>query len=406
MKNLLSLFRAFVIVTMIATALFSSEGNIDTLTAFELVGTGVVLFALSFAIPKMSGVAFDTIGLDAARGAFTNAVVAVYRERISPSSFLRSFFPSTFSPTRFISFEVRRGTEKIAVDILRGTGSNLNKKSRSTLKTLEPPLYAESHNVNELAVYDTAFGTLDPTLIAQLATEAAEELTIMQDKIERAYEKQAADVFNTGIIQLVNGDNIDFKRKAGSFNDLTGAYWTDDTIDPMIELDRGAAFIREEGKAQGGVYNVIMGTSAFNAMVNNPIFQAKYDIKNITLGEIHEPQRVSIGASVHGKVSSGAYTYIIWTYIEGYRNSAGTFVKYIPNTDFIMLPQVTDFKTTHALVPQLPGMTPTNSLSGGVYVMHEYVDVQKRNHTQEILSAGAVLPLAIDTIYTSKVTAS
>jgi len=60
------------------------------------------------------------ITLDQARGAFTNAVIAVYKENVTPTSFLRSFFPSVFSTTKYISFDVKRANEKVAVDILKG----------------------------------------------------------------------------------------------------------------------------------------------------------------------------------------------------------------------------------------------------------------------------------------------
>lgn len=348
-----------------------------------------------------------SIGLEFARSAMTNAIVAVYKESISPTSFLRSFFPSKFSLTKYVSIEVTRDTEKIAVDIFRGTGTNLNRKSKSTLKTFLPPLYGEGHNVNELDIYDTAFGTLDPKLISQLANESAEVLIAYKNKIDRAYEKQCADVLNSGIITLVNGDNINFNRKAGSIVDGgSGTYWTVDTVDPMVALEDAANFLREEGKTVSGTFNVIMGGSALNAMKNNPIFQAKYDIKNITLGEIHEPQRMSNGGTLHGRVSAGSYIFIIWTYPQGYRNSSNVFTKYIPDTDFICLPEVTEFSTEYALVPQLPGLNPLVSTGAGEYVFNEYIDYANRNHRQEILSAGVAVPKAIDTIYTRKVTAA
>lgn len=403
MKSLISVFRAVFVISMITLLLFPSAAGVQE---FATVGGGLVVLSL-FMPEKQVGMLYTVIGLDAARSAFTNAIVAVYRERITPSSFLRSFFPATYSPTKLVSIEVKRGKEKVASDVLRGTGSNLNKKSRSTLKTIEPPLYSEAHNVNELDIYDTAFGTLDPKLMAQLAVEAAEELVEIQNTIERAYEKQAAEVLTSGVITLKNGDNIDFKRKSDSLvDDGAGSYWTVSTVDPMVALAAGGQFIREVGKSQGGTYNVIMGGSALNALLNNPIFQAKYDKKDITLGEIREPQRNSTGGTLHGRVSAGAYVYNIWTYPEGYTNASDVFVKYIADTDIIILPEVTHFTTAYALVPQLPGMAPLQTTAGGAYVFNEYLDPKNRNHVQEILSAGVTIPVAIDQIYTQKVTAA
>jgi hypothetical protein len=403
MKNLLSLFIGLAIVTMALTA-FAPE-LIGT-SGFALAMGGVVL--LSVASPKLSGInLYETIGLDAARGAFTNAVVTVYREKTTATSFLRSFFPNVFSRTKLVSFDVRRGTEKIAVDILRGTGSNLNKKTRSSLKTIEPPLYAEGFNVNELDLYDTAFGTLDPSVMASVALEAADTLDECRMKIERSKEKQCADILNSGIITLESGDNLDFKRKAESLVDGgSGTYWTVATVDPDVIMQAAGDFLRQKGKMQGNVINVIMGVSAYNAFTNNPIRQNKLDIRRADFGMLNMPQRNSIGGSYHGQVSAGSYVFNIWTYNEGYENASGTFVKYVEDTDCIFLPEKPNFKFAHAIVPQLPGMAPMATTEGGEYYFNEYVDVKNRNHVQEILSAAVAIPTAVDQIYTAKVTES
>jgi hypothetical protein len=50
-----------------------------------------------------------------ARGLFTKMLIDVYAERATPTSFLRSFFPTVTEPTKELSIEVERCTEKIAV---------------------------------------------------------------------------------------------------------------------------------------------------------------------------------------------------------------------------------------------------------------------------------------------------
>jgi len=405
MKKLFSILAAVFVVLTFSTALFGGDG----IQTEKLAGTAIGLGVLSFVAVKanLKGVAFTAVSVNEARGILTNAIVKVYSESVNVPSFLRSFFPPLYSKTRFVSIEVERDTETIAVDVLRGTGTNLNKKTRSTQKTIEPPLYNEGSNINELDIYDVAFGTMDVSMMANLASEQARVLIKKRNKIERAYEKQCADVLQSGILTLNSQDNIDFKRKAGSMVD-GGAptYWTVGTVDPMTILENGAKFIREEGKAQGGVYNVIMGGKAYNAMVNNETFQAKYDLRQVTLGEIREPQRMATGGTLHGRVSAGSYMFNVWTYPEGYRDEAGVFNYYIEQENIIILPEVTNFATAYALVPQLPGDNANTTSDGGAYVLREYVDVKHQNHTQELLSAGVVWPVAIDTMFTAKVVAS
>jgi len=402
MKKSISLFYGLLLVALTVLT-FSPESVGTPMFGLMLVG-GVALSAFA---PKLSALnMYETIGLDAARGAFTNAVIAVYREAVTPTSFLRSFFPNVFSRTKYVSIDVKRNNEKIAVDVLRGTGSNLNKKSRSTLKTLEPPYYAEGFNVNELDLYDTAFGTLDPSLMGQVAQEAADTLVECKNKIERSKEKQCADVLRTGVITLVNGDNIDFKRKSQSLVDGgAGTYWTVSSVDPDVIMQAAGDFLRQKGKMEGFVINVIMGAGAFNAFTSNPIRQDKLDIRRMDTGSINMPQRNSLGGSYHGQVSAGSYVFNVWTYNEGYTNDAGTFVKYLDDTECIFLPENTSFKMAHGVVPQLPGMTPMVATGAGEYYFNEYVDQKHRNHVQEVLSAAVAVPVAIDQIYTVKVKA-
>jgi hypothetical protein len=52
------------------------------------------------------------------RAEFTEAVVALYSSRLRPTDFLRSFFPTSTAPTKYVSIEVQRLGERIAADVL------------------------------------------------------------------------------------------------------------------------------------------------------------------------------------------------------------------------------------------------------------------------------------------------
>lgn len=66
----------------------------------------------------------------------TNRIAKVYREQTEVKGFLRSFFPTNTNPTRYVSIEVERENEKIAVDVVRGSDGNRNTMSRSTQKNV------------------------------------------------------------------------------------------------------------------------------------------------------------------------------------------------------------------------------------------------------------------------------
>lgn len=337
-----------------------------------------------------------------ARGEFTKKVIDVYKERPVATSFLRSFFPEKTSVTKTVSIEVQRGTEKVAVDVARGTEGNRNKFGLSTEKIFEPPYYREYFELTELDLYDRLMGseTIDSGVFAALADEAAEKMAMLRDKIERAYEKQCSEVLGTGIVTLKNGTNIDFKRKADSLKDNSGTPWTG-ANNPFTQIQTGCNFLRQKGKSQGAVYNMIMGSEALAAFINNSFVKDTADFRRIDHLSIRMPQRDSVGGVTHGEVSAGDYILRIWSYPEFYDDASGTSTAYLNAKKVIILPENPRFHLAFAAVPQLltPGMAP----SRGAYHIGEYTDERNSSHVMDIKSAGIAIPVAVDQIYTMQV---
>lgn len=348
-----------------------------------------------------------TISTADARGLFTKMLADVYRERPKVMSFLRSFFPSKEYSTLEISIEVERGTERIAADVMRGTEGNRNKFSRSTEKSFIPPYYREFFDSTDLRLYDRLFGStsIEAGVFSQFLDEVADKLGRIQDKIERSYEKQCADVFHTGIVSLAMATDIDFKRKAASIVDLSVSHpWTNDANSPYDDLEDAATFLREKGKVQGGTFNVILGESAWRAFLQNALVIERNDLKSLSLDTLSTPQRSATGASFHGTVTAGTYTFRMWTYPEIYESAPDTFVKYITDTKIIVLPDNPRFQLSFAAVPQL--ITESSGIKKGAFVFGDYKDERLKSHIFDVMSAGIALPVAVDQIYTAQVTVS
>jgi hypothetical protein len=338
-----------------------------------------------------------------ARSLFTKMVVSVYKEKVSTTSFLRSFFPPMEVMSKEISIEVQRGFEKVAVDVERGTNGNRNTFSKSTEKSFVPPFYWEYLTANEHRLYDVAIGMQNEVGFTQLTMELADDLFKLQQKIERAYELQCAQALETGIVQLNAGTNINFNRKSGSLEDLSASPWSVGTNNPLTDLENGAKFIRQVGKSQGGTYNVIMGSLAYSAFESNTIVKARADIKSYSLDSIREPQRNSVGGSYQGSVSAGAYKFNIWTYPEYYDNAQGVSTPYVNDKKIIILPESPNFKLVFGAVPQL--IENGTVQQSGAYLIQDFVDQRATAHEISIKSAGVAIPTAIDQIYTAKVLA-
>lgn len=354
-----------------------------------------------------------TISTQDARGVFTKALIAVYKERTAPTSFLRSFFMTKESDTKQISIEVQRGTEKIAVDVERGTEGNRNQFSKSTEKIFVPPYYHEYFDGTELDFYDRLFtqnGTVDAITFSQWVDVVVEKLAMLQDKIERAYELQCAQVFETGIVTLNSGDNIDFKRKAGSLVDVGGAeYFSNATSNPYATLEASGTFIRTKGKSAGNIFNVILGSVAMSDFLDNPQVKERADIRNISMDVLRTPQKNAVGGVLHGEVSAGAYVFRLWTYPEFYDTEAASNNSYINDKKIIVLPESPKFVLGFAAVPQLLGSKADVgagvSAKRGAYLVGEFLDERNTSHVIDIKSAGVAIPVAVDQIYTAQVVA-
>lgn len=347
------------------------------------------------------------IQLSDARGLFTKKLVDVYQERIRPKGFLRSLFPSTFAPTKEISIEVERGFERVAVDVVRGSEGNFNRFSKSTEKIFVPPFWREYFNSTELDVYDRVLGSQmsdNTQLFAQLLSDVADRLAMLQDKIERSKEIMCAQVLQTGIVTTNIGDNIDFKRKAASMVDLGGAggYWSVGATDPFAQLKAGAEFLRTVGKAGDSMFQLILSGNSLDALLKNTTFLTRQNLFNMALDQVKTPTIGSVGSAFHGTLTAGPYKIQLWTYPEFYDNASGVSVPYIDDDNSILLPMNPRFKFAHALVPQLvdnPGDTPPQQ---GEWVYGEYTDNRKAKHDFDVQSAGLPIPVAVDQIYTMK----
>lgn len=401
MKNLFTLLIIGLVSLFAANATVGVE--FTPIVGAGIVGFGLVLNEIQ---PSGSGVLMTTIPIQDARALFTKKLIDVYKEKITPMSFLRSFFKVEESLTKEISIEVRRGSERVAVDVTRHTDGNMNTFSNSTEKIFVPPFYYEFLAANDHRLYDVAIGMQSETGFAQLTAELADDLVELQYTIERAYELQCAQVLETGIVQLESNTNIDFKRKAASLVDKgAGSYWATGTVSPYKDLENMCKFIRETGKTRSGIYNAIMGSEALADFLDNTIVKTRADIRNITLDDIKTPQAMAEGGVLHGEVTAGSYKVRIWTYPEGYEDADGNFVDYVNSKKVVMLPDNPRFKLAFGAIPMLLDDAPETT-QRGAFVVQEFFDRKRTIHEIAIKSAGVAVPVAVDQIATYQVVAS
>lgn len=346
--------------------------------------------------------------------AVTKKIVGKFEEMIPVRTGFAGWFPEETTPTLEVDVEVQRDNDLIAVDVVRFTEGNKNKFSRATEHKYIPPYFKEDYDLQRDQVYMNSIalgsGADNPQINAVIARNAFKNVEKNRNKIIRAIRKQQADVLQTGIIALANGDNIDYKRKAASMVnvDTLGDFWNLSTASPLGDIRKGMDFLRNIGNSGGSSVNVVMRSKALEALL------ATTEIKDQGKNIIQQIQRINIGMpqfegvsgfAHHGIIAAGDFTVNLWTYNEKYTDSAGATQYYLAENLVVMIPEDFEGKTVFGGLPTL------NTVNGvdmpqvveANYLIRNYSDKKTLSSTIEISSAPLVVPFTIDKIYTMQV---
>ena len=353
------------------------------------------------------------------RRLFTKKLQDTYREMIKPTGFLSSMFQLRTQTARDISYEVRRGFERVAEDVSRGTEGNRNTFGQFTEKVIQPPYFREYFDATDLSYYDQYFGQgdmeVEPAQMVDFIQEATEKIELMRDKIERKKELMASQVLQTGVVTLKNAQNIDFRRKGTSLVDLgTNNYWDDTDVNPITSIEAGCNVLRQVGKSPDGEFNMILGAKAFNSLVTNDEIRSRSDLKQVQLIELNLPQRMApaVGAVLQGILAAGSYRVIVWTYPQFFddKDNGNASTPYIGERKMILLPKVPQFRYYHGGLPQIVRDRANAEFAGfmrqvrGEYMIGNYIDEESERHVVDIKSAPVPVPVAVDQMYTADVT--
>ncbi len=340
------------------------------------------------------------------REALTQNLIDVFVEETPKPTFIKSLFKDDLSPTRYVSIEVERNTEKVAVDVMRGADGNFNAWPKSTQKVYDPPYFKENMFVTEFDLYDQVIGSggNNPAMFARLVNQMASRAMELKAKIDRGYEKMAISVLETGIISPQQGEAIDFGRKSGSIVDLTssGGYWTTNN-DVFVQLQAAGNWMRKYAKVSDFVFNVIMGDDALAAFLNNTKVLARQNLFHYNPDSIVSPTKENSGAIYHGTVSANSYRFQIWSYPQ-YYDVAGVPTPRLNPKLATVLPVSPRFIMAYANVPQLLGAD--GSIPAPMaYRMERFINEEKKTDKFSIDSAAIPIPVMVDAIYTMKAVA-
>ena len=354
-----------------------------------------------------------------ARKVFTTALANIYQDFIEAPSFLSSFATNKNYRTMTVQTLARRGTEKIAVDEIRGSKGNLNQMTRESLLEYLPPYYKEMINISAMNIYDISFEAGDSYNIAQieaLAQKTATGLNEVHKMVLRAVELQWSQAFETGVVVVKNGDSIDYNRDSSMIEVLTGdELWDATGVDIFKFFEDKSILLRTKGKVTGGqTVNTIMGSKAWQAFRSNKDVTNGNNlfVKN-SLDFRQNPIMESQGGVYRATLRVGIYNFDIWTYDEYYDNADGESTRFWDPTMVCMIPESFRGETSWAQVPRLPDFIRQDPISNRVFTklrgkmngvdLYDYVNKEDEVYFAGIKAAPLAQLISVDRVYTAKV---
>ena len=346
----------------------------------------------------------------------TSVIVGKFIEEIPVRSGFSEWFPQETTPSLEVDVEVQRDNDLIAVDVTRFTEGNKNKFSRATEHKYIPPYFKEDYDLQRDQIYMNTIGLgsgMDnPQINSVIYKNAIKNIGKNKSKIIRAIRKMQADVLQTGIVTLVNGDNINYGRKASSMVVAPVLWSSVTTAKPIDDLRNGMTFLRNIGNSNGAAVNVVMRGDAFAAFIacDQITKQGVNVIEQIQRINVGMPQFTeSTGFALQGRIAAGDFVVNLWTYNEKYTDANGATQFYLAINKVIMLPDDFAGKTVFGGLPTL-----NTSTVGGVsvdvpavveadFLIRSYSDKRTISSTIELTSAPLVIPFTIDKIYTLQV---
>lgn len=355
-------------------------------------------------------------------------MLEAFDQKAKPTKFLSSWFPTTerdIVDTDTVDIDIKRGNEKIAIDVSKYVGETRNSNNQFTSKEFTPPAYNEyfsyvGKQLQKRLPGRTEYDKISP--MAQLLAIITDDQVKGQDKITRAIEVMCSTALLTGTIILINNVSVDYKQK--STHDFDAAIDWDEvsTATPWVELDKACDLNRKDGK---GISEVgIFGSNSLQWLLAATKMQNRLNLRHAELANIKSSMMNDEGAVFHGLLDTGNYTLQVWTYPQYYDiptdaelglpsgtvTNAGTTQLYIPTDKVIVLPEPgkIDMRTVYAGISRIVnpvepefqalGITGVPDNARGKWHPYAHTDQRRKSLIVGVESAPLPIPVDIDRV--------
>lgn len=279
----------------------------------------------------------------------TAVLLAAYKEQKAPNTFLQNrYFPDgTVFTTAQVLVEYKDGNQKLAPFVSPEIGGKVVRRDGYEANAYKPALIAPKRaltidNLTQKGFGEALYGELTPEERALKIT--ADDLTEMDEMIVRRQEQMCAQVLQENALTMNHyGDDnkiIDTK-KIEYFNDVNEAVYTSsvkwNTADADI-ISEVAAIAKILTKRGLPATDVILGSEAADAFLNNEKIQKLLDNRNYNIGSV-DPTENYPEATFLGVINCKGRKMNFIQYDATYEDEKGVDTPYIdPKTIIVTAP--------------------------------------------------------------------
>lgn len=269
----------------------------------------------------------------------TAVLLAAYKQQKAPNTFLQNrYFPDgTVFTTSQVLVEYKDGNQKLAPFVSPEVGGKAVRRDGYKATAYEPAFIAPKRaltidNLTKKGFGEALYGELTPEERAVKIT--ADDLTEMDEMIVRRQEEMCAQVLQENALTMKHyGDDnkvVDTKV-IEYFEGTNGAVYTPNTNWDSADADilgDVAAIALELAKRGLPAVDVILGTEAADAFLNNEKVQKLLDNRNFNIGVV-DPTEGFPEAVFLGQINCKGYKLNFIQYAATYEAEDGSIKPYI-----------------------------------------------------------------------------
>lgn len=310
-----------------------------------------------------------------------------------------------------VTIDIEREDEDVAIviDDLQDPG-RANSADLYQNNEFLPPIYKEVAPITAWNLLERRPGQnphTDPSFQANLARDTVSVAGKMVRKIQRAFELQASQVLQTGVVSLTDAAGnvrytIDYTPKVSHFP-TTGTPWSGGGSVPITDLENLGYQVHEDGR--GNPNRLVFGRIAWSNFIKNSGVLQQLDNRRINNGALNPPANRG-GGVFHGDLTIGPWVVECWTYSGQYKDpQSGAITRFVEDDKVIMLSDNTRLDACFGALPYVARpeqramrFMPDRMAAGGVdMTTNAWIEPDNSALNLSVGTRPLFVPVAIDT---------